>query len=284
MNENMRTIDVREITERIRLAVIEANLELPADVEAALKAALIKENQPRAQKILGILIENAAIARQDRMPLCQDTGIVNIVMELGQEVSLTGGDLQEAINEGVRLGYREAYLRKSVLNCPLARVNTTDNTPALIETEIVPGDGLRMWVMPKGAGSENMGRVAMLKPAQGQAGIMDFVLESIAQAGGNPCPPIIVGVGIGGNLAKAAALAKKALLRPLNESHPDPDVARMESELLSAANSLGIGPQGLGGLTTALAVHIETYPTHIAQLPVAVNLGCHCMRRVLIEI
>lgn len=280
----MRIIDVSEITEQIRLAVVRANLELPADVEEALKAALDKENQPRAQKILGILLKNAEIARQDRMPLCQDTGMVNVIIEMGQEISLAGSDLYAAVNEGVRQGYKEAYLRKSVLNCPLARINTTDNSPAIIESEIVSGDGLRIWVMPKGAGSENMGRVAMLKPAQGQAGITDFVLESIARAGGNPCPPIIVGVGIGGNLSKAAALAKKALLRPVNQAHPDPDVARMESELLSAANCLGIGAQGLGGLVTAMAVHIETYPTHIAQLPVAVNISCHCLRRVLIEI
>lgn len=280
----MRTIDVAAVTEQVRLAVIKANQELPADVEEALQAALIKETHPRARKILGILIENAMIARQDQMPLCQDTGQVNIIVELGQDIFLAGGDFSEALNEGVRQGYKQAYLRKSVLNCPLARINTTDNSPAIIETEIVSGDRMRIWIMPKGAGSENMGRVAMLKPAQGQSGITDFVLESIAQAGGNPCPPVIAGVGIGGNLSKAAALAKKALLRPLNQPHPDPDIARMESELLSAANSLGIGPQGLGGLNTALAVHIETYPTHIAQLPVAVNLGCHCLRRVLIEL
>lgn len=280
----MRIIDVSDITERLRLAVVRANLELPADVEEALKTAAQKENQPRARKILDILVENAAVARQDHIPLCQDTGMVNVIVELGQEVQLVGGDLYEAINEGVRRGYKEAFLRKSVLNCPLARINTTDNSPAIIETEIVSGEGLRIWVLPKGAGSENMGRVAMLKPAEGQSGLMDFVLDSIAEAGGNPCPPIIAGVGIGGNLAKAASLAKKALLRPLNQPHSDPDVARMESELLSAANCLGIGPQGMGGLVTALAVHIETYPTHIAQLPVAVNISCHCLRRELIEI
>ncbi len=279
----MRTIDVKDITEQVKLAVIKANIELPADVEAALNAALQRENHPRARKILSIVLENASIARQERLPLCQDTGIVNVVMEIGQDVHLAGGSLHDAVNQGVREGYLEAFLRKSVLNCPLARINTRDNTPAIIETEIVDGESLRMWIMPKGAGSENMGTVAMLKPAEGQAGITDFVLDSIARAGGNPCPPVIVGVGIGGNLSRAAALAKKALFRPLNKANPDPDVARMESELLSAANMLGIGPQGLGGLTTALAVHIETYPTHIAQLPVAVNLGCHCLRRVLIE-
>lgn len=279
----MRTIDVKDISEQVRLAVIKANIELPADVEEALKAAAINEENPRARKILDIVVENARIARQERLPLCQDTGIVNIGVEIGQSVCLTGGDLNEAINAGVRAGYTEAYLRKSVLNCPLERVNTGDNTPAIIETEVVSGEGLRLWIMPKGAGSENMGRVSMLKPSEGEAGVKSFVLDTIRSAGGNPCPPIIVGVGIGGNLSKAALLAKKALLRPLGQFNSNLNIAELERELLSAANCLGIGPQGLGGYHTALAVNIETYPTHIAQLPVAVNLGCHCMRRVIIE-
>jgi fumarate hydratase subunit alpha len=223
------------------------------------------------------LLENAEIASEQKIPLCQDTGMVVVFIELGQDVHLVGGNLNEAVDEGVRLGYREGYLRASTLD-PVIRENFGDNTPAVIHVEVVPGDRLRLNVVPKGFGSENMSRVKLFPPSAGIKGVKRFVVDRVAAAGPNPCPPIIVGVGIGGTMEKAALIAKKALLRPVGQSHPEEHIARLEKELLADINKLGIGPQGLGGTVTALAVHVETFPTHIASLPVAVNLQCHCAR------
>lgn len=224
------------------------------------------------------LLENAHIARENAVPMCQDTGFAVVFLELGQDVNITGGFLYDAVNEGVRKGYTEGYLRKSIVNHPLQRINTGDNTPAVIHTSIVPGDKLTITVAPKGGGSENMSAIRMLKPAEGREGVKKFVLETVKNAGPNPCPPVIVGVGMGGTFEKAALLAKQALLRPLGQPHPESDIAELESELLEEINKTGIGPQGLGGRTTALGVHILTYPCHIASLPVAVNINCHAAR------
>jgi len=278
----MRKIHSDEVKERVREAVRQANTRLPEDVLQALQDARQRERSSRAQHIIDIILENAELAKEEGIALCQDTGMVVVEMELGTEL-LVEGDLEGAINEGIRTGYREGYFRASVVRDPLNRINTGDNTPAIIHTHLVPGEGLILNLLPKGAGSENMGQIAMLKPSQGLDGIKEFVLKVVREAGSNPCPPIIVGVGIGGNMEKAALLAKEALLRPLDQSNPRSDLAALEEELLAMINDTGIGPQGLGGDTTALGVNIEVYPTHIASLPVAVSLGCHSTRRVRVE-
>ena len=275
----MREIHVGSVTEAVRDLCLTANYDLPADVAAALERAREAEESPLGRQILGELLENAAIARQDRMPMCQDTGVVHVFVELGQDVRLTGGDLKAAIDEGVRRGYEAGYLRKSVVDDPIfRRVNTQDNTPAVTYIDLVQGDCIALTVVPKGTGSENMSGLRMLTPAQGARGVRDFVVEVVDRAASNPCPPVIVGVGVGGMMDRAAILAKKALLREVGLPHPDSSIAALEREILQAVNDLGIGPQGLGGRTTALAVHIETAPTHIGALPVAVNLQCHAAR------
>ena len=275
----MREIDCRQIKETVSALFQEACLSLPQDVQAALERVRDKEVSPVAQDVLDIILENSRIATEEKVPLCQDTGTAVVLLELGQEVRLTGGDLAAAINQGVRQGYEEGFLRKSMVCQPYsARVNTQDNTPAIIYTDIVPGDGLRIVAMPKGGGAENMSRLAMLTPAQGRQGIIDFVVDAVDQAGGNPCPPLIVGVGIGGTAEYALLLAKKALLRTVGDPNADQEDAVLEREILEKINNLGIGPMGYGGHTTALAVHVEVIPSHIASLPVAVNIQCHSAR------
>ncbi len=274
----MRTIDVADITKHIKEMCIEANHFLSADMDEAMKQALSLEKSPLGCQILSQLQENLQIAGEDMIPICQDTGMAVIFMEIGQEVHFTGGLLEDAINEGVRQGYVEGYLRKSVVRDPLIRENTKDNTPAVIHYEMVAGDKVTITVAPKGFGSENMSRVFMLKPADGMEGVKKAILTAVADAGPNACPPMVVGVGIGGTFEKCALLAKKALTRPVNSHSEIPYVKEMEEELLQKINSLGIGPGGLGGTTTALAVNINTYPTHIAGLPVAVNICCHVNR------
>jgi fumarate hydratase subunit alpha len=256
---------------------IEANTILGDDVIEALTKGLEKEKSKTGKDIFRQLLQNAKIAKTEGIPLCQDTGMVVVFIEMGQDVHIVGGDLNQAINEGVRRGYRDGYLRASTLD-PLIRKNIGDNTPAIIHVEIVPGDNFKLTVIPKGFGGENMSRVALLTPASGLEGIKEFVLQTVEKAGANPCPPGIVGVGIGGTLEKAAILAKKSLLRPVGQRHPDQQIAILEQELLDRINKLGVGPQGLGGSVTALDVHIETYPTHIASLPVVVNIQCNCHR------
>jgi len=274
---NVREISVATITEAVRRLCIEANTILGDDTVAALEASLAVEESPVGQDIFRQLLRNAEIARTEGIPLCQDTGVVVVFLEIGQDVHLTGGDLETAVNEGVRRGYREGCLRASTLD-PLTRINFGDNTPAVIHTRLVPGDRIKVALAPKGFGSENMSRVALFPPSHGIEGIKQFVVERVDAAGPNPCPPLVVGVGIGGTMEKAALLSKQSLLRDIGRRHPDPAVARLELELLEDINNLGIGPQGLGGRVTALDVHIETYPTHIASIPVAVNLQCHCAR------
>ena len=256
----------------------EANFQLGADVLAAFEKGLQEETAPAGKDIFRQLLENARIAREESVPMCQDTGFAVVFVEIGQDVHITGGDLYAAINEGVSKGYREGYLRKSILNHPFERQNTGDNTPAVIHCRLVPGDQLKITVAPKGGGSENMSGLKMLKPAEGVAGVKKFVVEQVSFAGPNPCPPIIVGVGIGGTFEKAALLAKEALLRPVGQKNPRPEIAQLEEELLTEINQLGIGPQGLGGRVTALAVHVEVYAVHMASLPVAVNINCHAAR------
>lgn len=280
MEGSMREIHVDNITENIREMCIEANHYLSSDMKAVLCEAKEKEKSSLGREVLGQLLENLEIADADRIPICQDTGMTVVFAEVGQDVRITGGSLTEAIHEGVRRGYTEGYLRKSVVNDPVERVNTKDNTPAIIHYDIVPGDKITLTVAPKGAGSENMSRVVMLKPADGLEGIKKVILDTVREAGPNACPPMVVGVGIGGNFEKCAILAKKALTRNVNE-HPEKSyVAELEKEMLDKINKMGIGPAGLGGSTTALAVNIETYPTHIACLPVAVNICCHVNRHV----
>ena len=274
----MRSLDASAITELVRSLCIEANLHLPADVERALRRAAETEPWPLARDTLGSLCENLDAARAHALPICQDTGMAFIFAELGQELCIMG-DLTAAVNEGVRLAYTEGYLRKSVVADPLRRVNTEDNTPAVLHVELVPGDSLRLTVMPKGFGSENMSRLTMLKPADGVEGVKAFVLDTVRRAGANACPPLVVGVGIGGSFDQVAALAKRALLRPIDRPHPDPYYAALEAELLTEVNRLGLGPEGFGGRTTALGLCIETLPTHVAGLPIAVNLSCHVTRR-----
>ncbi len=273
----MREISAQKITEVVKRLCINANCHLPQDVKERIKDCHKAEPWPQAQEILERIMENYQIAEQGDRPICQDTGLACVFVKIGQDVHING-DLAEAINEGVRQGYTEGYLRKSVVRDPLDRVNTGDNTPAMIYYDIVPGDKLEITVAPKGAGSENMSQIKMLKPSDGVEGVKDFVLWAVENAGPNPCPPIVVGVGVGGTFDKAAFLAKKALTRDLNEPNPDPFWADMEKELLERINGLGIGPQGLGGKTTALSVNIEKFPTHIAALPVAVNINCHVAR------
>lgn len=275
----MRQINTNKITSTIARLCQEVNFSLPDDVLDALKRAREKEVSPTGQQILESLLENARIANTEKIPLCQDTGTAVVFLEIGQDVHITGNNLTEAVNEGIRQGYTEGYLRKSMVSQPFSkRINTGDNTPAVIHTFIVPGDRLKITVLPKGAGSENMTRLGMLTPAQGRQGIIDFVIETVDKAGGNPCPPIIVGIGVGGTAEKTLLLAKQALLRRIGEPSPDTETAQLEEELLGRINDLGIGPQGLGGRITALAVHIEVFPAHIASLPVAVSLQCHSAR------
>ncbi|SHE88367.1 fumarate hydratase subunit alpha [Caldanaerobius fijiensis DSM 17918] len=273
----LKEIKAADITAAVRDLCISSNCNLNKDVLDKINEALDTEEISHAKEILQMIIENQEIARQSQLPICQDTGIAVVFVELGQDVHIIGGNLKDAINEGVRIGYKEGYLRKSVVADPLMdRVNTGDNTPAIIHVEVVEGDKIRIVVCPKGAGSENMSSLAMLKPADGVEGVKRFVLDTVKKAGANPCPPIIVGVGIGGNFEYAPYLAKKALTRPIDIRHPV--YGWLEEQLLREINKLGIGPQGLGGSTTALAVNIEVYPTHIAQLPVAVNISCHVTR------
>ncbi|MCL6589445.1 MAG: fumarate hydratase [Firmicutes bacterium] len=274
----MREISTVAIRDLVARLCRESNTCLGNDLYQALNAASQTEESPVGRECLQCLIQNADIARAGQIPICQDTGMAVVFIDYGQEIIIRDGDLTAAVNEGVRKGYEEGYLRKSVVQSPLQRTNTGDNTPAVIHTRIVPGSSLRITVAPKGFGSENMSRLAMLTPAQGLSGIKDFILETVRLAGANPCPPIIAGVGIGGTMEWAALIAKKALLRQVGSVNPDPELAKLETELLNSINQLGIGPQGLGGRWTALAVHINTYPTHIAGLPVAVNLSCHVTR------
>jgi fumarate hydratase subunit alpha len=275
----MKEIKAQEITQAVAKLCQQANFELGDDVLQALKEACEKEESPLAKDILDKLIENARIAREERLPLCQDCGTAVIFLEIGQDVHIAGGDLNAAITEGVRQGYNQGYLRKSIVRQPFsARVNTGDNTPPVIHIKIVPGSQLKITVMPKGSGAENMSRLAILKPGAGSKGIIDLVVRTVDEAGGNPCPPLIIGLGIGGTAEKAMLLAKEALLRKIGEPNPNPEVALLENEILTKVNALGIGPLGFGGTTTALAVHAEAIPTHIACLPVAVNLQCHSAR------
>lgn len=276
--EPMRELSADTITQNVKEMCIEANIHLPGDVAACIRRRSKEEPWPGARDTLEKLVENMEIAKNDTMPLCQDTGMAVVLLELGQDVHITGAYLNDAINEGVRRGYSEGYLRKSVVEDPLRRKNTGDNTPALIHVDIVPGDKLKITVAPKGFGSENMSRLAMLAPSAGEDGVKNFVIETAKIAGPNPCPPIVIGVGIGGSFDRVALLAKKALQRPIDQPNPDPYYAAMEKELLDRVNALGIGPQGFGGETTALGLNIETHPTHIAGLPVAVNINCHVTR------
>lgn len=277
----MRTIETTEITKQIKEMCIEANYFLSSDMKQAIEEAKEAETAGIGKHILEKLCENMQIAGEDMIPICQDTGMAVIFMEIGQDVHFSGGYLEDAINEGVRRGYQEGYLRKSVVKDPLIRVNTKDNTPAVIHYQIAPGDRVKITVAPKGFGSENMSRVFMLKPADGMEGVKQAVLTAVKDAGPNACPPMVVGVGVGGTFEKCAVLAKQALTRPVQEFSEIPYVREMEQELLEKINEAGIGPGGLGGATTALAVHINTYPTHIAGLPVAVNICCHVNRHVV---
>ena len=274
----MRELDVTKIRDAVCTMVQEVNYDLPADVLCAIKCAKGCERNARAAYILDKIEENIRIAGEEHIPLCQDTGLACVFLEVGQEVMLTGGYLYDAINEGVRRGYGDGYLRKSVVEDPLRRVNTKDNTPAHIHVDIVPGDKVKVTVAPKGFGSENMSRIKMFPPSAGEQGVRDFILETVRLAGGNPCPPIVLGVGIGGTFDSVALLAKKALMLPLDHKNEDPFYAKMEEEMLAAINEMGIGPQGFGGDTTALGINILTAPTHIAGLPVAVNVNCHVSR------
>jgi len=273
----MREINVQVITERVRDLCMKANTDLGEDVLQAIDRAVEKEESPLGMEILKELKENARIAREENVPICQDTGFAVVFAELGQDVHLVGGNLNEAIHEGVRQGYRDGYLRKSICH-PFTRANTGDNTPAIIHIEMVPGDKIKITVAPKGGGSENMSRVTMLTPSDGVEGIKRFVVQRVKESGSNPCPPTIVGVGIGGTLEQAGLLAKKSLLRVLGTKNPDPVLDQLESEILTEINRLGIGPQGLGGRTTSLAVHILMMPCHIASFPLAVNIQCHAQR------
>ena len=274
----MRTVTASAITDTVARLCIQANLKLPDDVSAALARSRRTEPWPLAKTTLELLWDNMELADQRQLPICQDTGMACVFVELGQDVHIEG-DFEQAVHEGVRRGYGEGYLRKSIVADPLRRVNTGDNTPAAITLRLVPGDGLSITVAPKGFGSENRSRLAMLKPADGVQGVKDFVIETVRLAGPNPCPPIILGIGIGGSFDKVAGLAKHALLRPIDRPNPDPFYAGLEQELLDEINALGIGPQGFGGRTTCLGLSIETAPTHVAGLPVAVNVSCHVTRR-----
>lgn len=276
----MREINSSDITQTVKRLCMEANYYLTKDIRKRFEEAKEKETFPVAKNILDILTANADIAADENRPMCQDTGMAVVFIELGQHCHVIGGSIEEAVNEGVRQGYQKGYLRKSVVGDPLNRVNTKDNTPAIIHYNIVPGEGFKITVAPKGFGSENMSQLKMLKPADGVEGVKEFVLKVVKEAGPNPCPPIVVGIGIGGTFEKSAYLAKKALLRSTDVRNSDPYYEKLEKELLEEINKLGIGPQGFGGKTTALAVNIETYATHIAGLPVAVNINCHATRHV----
>ena len=277
----IRTVQTNDIVENIKEMCIEANYFLSDDMCETMRLAKEQEKSPLGKQILGQLQENLSIAAEDMIPICQDTGMAVVFLEIGQDVHLEGGALEDAVNEGVRRGYAEGFLRKSVVNDPLIRENTKDNTPAVIHTRIVPGDKVKITIAPKGFGSENMSRVFMLKPAEGIEGVKNAVLTAVKDAGPNACPPMVVGVGIGGTFEKCAVMAKEALTRETGKHSEIPYVREMEEELLARINGLGIGPGGLGGTTTALAVHINTYPTHIAGLPVAVNICCHVNRHVI---
>lgn len=279
----MRDVSVERISDALRDLAIRSNIELGEDVIAAFERALEQEESPTGKEILKRLIENAKIAREQRIPMCQDTGFAVVFVELGQDVRIVGGSLKDAITEGVRRGYEEGYLRKSICHC-ITRKNTGDNTPPVIHFDVVPGDRLKIIFAPKGGGSENMSRVTMLTPAVGIDGVRDFVIQRVKESGPNPCPPTIVGVGIGGTIEQAAILAKKALLRPLGSENPDEELRALEKDWLERINRLGIGPQGLGGRITSLAVHINMMPCHIASLPVAVNIQCHAARHKEIEL
>ncbi|NLO09055.1 MAG: fumarate hydratase [Clostridiales bacterium] len=276
----MRNISIEEIISNIKDMCIEANYKLASDVDASIRDAYDKEISPLGKRVLGQLLDNLDIAENDLIPICQDTGMVIVFVAIGQEVHIEGGFLEEAINEGIRRGYQEGYLRKSIVSDPLIRNNTQDNTPGIIHYDIVPGNQLEITISPKGFGSENMSRIYMLKPSDEDQGIKKTVLETVKLAGPNACPPIVVGIGIGGSFEKCALLAKRALTRDISIRSDKPHIRKLEEELLSAINDMGIGPAGLGGRTTALGVNIETYPTHIAGLPVAVNIGCHVNRHV----
>jgi fumarate hydratase subunit alpha len=275
----MKEISVVDIANSIARLCQQANFDIGEDVLEALKQARVQEESTLGQQVLDQILENDSIATNENIPICQDCGTAVVFLELGQDTHVTGGDLYTAVEQGVRRGYEDGYLRKSIVSQPFsARANTKDNTPAVIHLDMVPGDCLKITVMPKGGGSENMSRIAMLTPAKGRQGVIDFVVKSVSEAGSNPCPPVIVGVGIGGTADKATILAKKALLRRVGTPNPDPEIAELEREILERVNNLGIGPQGFGGRTTALAVHAEVFPTHIAMMPVAVNLNCHAAR------
>jgi fumarate hydratase subunit alpha len=275
----LREIDSRKITDTVSRLCKEANYNLPEEVFGALERAYREEESSLGKLVLERIIENARLAEKEQVAMCQDCGITVVYLELGQDVHIAGGNLYEAVNEGVRRGYEEGFLRKSMVKQPFsARVNTRDNTPAVIHTDIVPGDTLKIIVMPKGGGSENVSRLFMLPPALGQEGVIESAVQAVEEAGSNPCPPVIIGVGVGGTAEKALYLAKKALLRKPGEASPDPEIAGLEKEILKRVNSLGIGPQGLGGKITALAVHVEVFPAHIASLPVAINMQCHAAR------
>lgn len=277
----MRTVNVADITQNIKEMCIESNHFLTKDMDEAMKKAAEEERAPLGRQILCQLQDNLKIAGEDMIPICQDTGMAVVFMEIGQDVHFEGGILEDAVNEGVRQGYTEGYLRKSVVGDPVMRENTKDNTPAVIHYEVVPGDQVRITVAPKGFGSENMSRVFMLKPADGIEGVRNAILTAVKDAGSNACPPMVVGVGIGGTFEKCALMAKKALTRPVNQRSEIPYVRELEEEMLQKINRTGIGPGGLGGTTTALAVNINTYPTHIAGLPVAVNICCHVNRHAV---
>ena len=274
----MREIDVKIITETVAKLCINANRHLPQDVRCAIKNCRECEDGEIAKKVLDNIIENFEIADSENVPICQDTGMACVFLEIGQDVHFTGGNLNDAVNEGVRKGYTDGYLRKSVVKDPVRRGNTGDNTPAMIHTEITDGDSVKITVAPKGFGSENMSAIRMFKPSAGLQGIKDFIIETVENAGPNPCPPMVVGVGIGGTFDKAALLAKKALLRPLGSHNDDEFYASLETEMLTKINELGIGPQGFGGKTTAIGLNIETLPTHIAGMPCAININCHVTR------
>ena len=275
----MREVNVKDLIPVVKKLCIDANYYMGEDVITKIKELKEKEESPTAKSVLDILLENYELADKEQMPICQDTGIAVVFVELGQDVHMIGGDFTKSINEGVRQGYKDGYLRKSMVADPIIdRINTKDNTPAIIYTEIVPGDKIKITIAPKGGGSENMSEVKMMKAADGIKGVIDFVVDRISRSGGNPCPPIVVGVGLGGNFEQSALLAKKSLLRSLTEKNPDPKWKKVEEEILEKINNLGIGPQGLGGRTTALAVHILSKPCHIASMPVAVNVQCHAAR------
>lgn len=273
----MRQIDLKDVTNAVAKLCIDANYNIPLDVMEKLVNAKDNEISPVGKNILEQIIKNDNIAKDEKVPMCQDTGLTVVFLEIGKDITYDG-DIYEAIQEGVRIGYQDGYLRKSIVKDPFNRVNTKDNTPAIIHTKIVNNDKIKIIIAPKGGGSENMSTVKMMKPADGIKGVSDFIVAFVENAGGNPCPPIIVGIGIGGNLEKSAQLAKEALLRDIDDKNPDPVYAEMENDLLKRINNLGIGPMGLGGRTTALSVKIKSHPCHIAQLPVAININCHAAR------